>query len=257
MAAKTQFHPEQKWWRSDTVAVVTGANKGIGYGIANLLAEQGLTTVVAARNEELGRKAVHDLQESTGSKSVHFLRLDITDESSVKHFAASLEAEFGGVTIVVNNAGFAHKGDIFGADEAAFTIGVNYRGTSGLFKILKSDSLRQKVESLSSTQALDELADDFVTAIKTDKLGSSGWPKSMYGVSKLFETSYTRILAEQLKSAGVMVNACCPGYVNTDMTSHKGVKTLEEGADTPVWLALMPPGGPSGNLFAERKQIPF
>ncbi|DBA83911.1 TPA: hypothetical protein ACH3X1_006414 [Trebouxia sp. C0004] len=192
MAAKTQFHPEQKWWRSDTVAVVTGANKGIGYGIANLLAEQGLTTVVAARNEELGRKAVHDLQESTGSKSVHFLRLDITDESSVKHFAASLEAEFGGVTIVVNNAGFAHKGDIFGADEAAFTIGVNYRGTrsvceavqplltqnarivnvssrSGLFKILKSDSLRQKVESLSSTQALDELADDFVTAIKTDK----------------------------------------------------------------------------------------
>ncbi len=88
--------------------------------------------------------------------------------------------------------GFAHKGDIFGADEAAVTIGVNYRGTrsvceavqplltqnarivnvssrSGLFKILKSDSLRQKVEALSSTQALDELADDFVTAIKNDK----------------------------------------------------------------------------------------
>ncbi len=72
-----------------------------------------------------------------------------------------------------------------------------------------------------------------------------------------FETSYTRILAEQLKSAGVMVNACCPGYVDTDMTSHRGVKTLEEGADTPVWLALMLPGGPSGKLFAERKQIPF
>ncbi len=79
----------------------------------------------------------------------------------------------------------------------------------------------------------------------------------MYGVSKLLETSYTRVLAEQLKSAGVMVNACCPGYVDTDMTSHKGVKTLEEGADTPVWLALTPPGGPSGKLFAERKQIPF
>lgn len=79
----------------------------------------------------------------------------------------------------------------------------------------------------------------------------------MYGVSKLFETSYTRILAEQLESAGVMVNACCPGYVDTDMTSHKGVKTLEEGADTPVWLALMPSGGPSGKLFAERKQILF
>lgn len=79
----------------------------------------------------------------------------------------------------------------------------------------------------------------------------------MYGVSKLCETSYTRILAEQLKPAGVMVNACCPGYVNTDMTSHKGVKTLEQGADTPVWLALMPPGGPTGKLFAERKQIPF
>lgn len=89
------------------------------------------------------------------------------------------------------------------------------------------------------------------------RLQGSGWPKSMYGVSKLCETAYTRVLAEQLKAAGVMVNACCPGYVDTDMTSHKGVKTLEQGADTPVWLALMPPGGPTGKLFAERKQIPF
>lgn len=280
MSAKAAFHSAERWWRPDTVAVVTGANKGIGYGIAKLLAEQGLTTVVAARNEELGRKAVHDIQESTGSKSLHFLRLDITDETSVKHFAASLEAEFGGVTILVNNAGFAYKGNVFGADEAQFTMGVNYRGTravceavqpmltqnarivnvssrSGLLSILQSNSLRQKVESVSTTQALDELAADFITAIQVDKLESSGWPKSMYGVSKLCETSYTRVLAEQLKPAGVMVNACCPGYVDTDMTSHRGVKTLEQGADTPVWLALMPPGGPTGKLFGERKQIPF
>lgn len=79
----------------------------------------------------------------------------------------------------------------------------------------------------------------------------------MYGVSKLCETTYTRVLAQQLQSAGVMVNACCPGYVDTDMTSHKGVKTLEQGADTPVWLALMPPGGLTGKLFAERKEISF
>lgn len=79
----------------------------------------------------------------------------------------------------------------------------------------------------------------------------------MYGVSKLCETAYTRVLAEQLNSKGVMVNACCPGYVNTDMTSHRGVKTLAQGADTPVFLALSPSGGPSGKLFAERKVIPF
>lgn len=89
------------------------------------------------------------------------------------------------------------------------------------------------------------------------RLKGSGWPKSMYGISKLCETTYTRVLAEQLKAKGVMVNACCPGYVDTDMTSHRGVKTLEQGADTPVWLALMPPGRPTGKLFAERKQIPF
>ena len=79
----------------------------------------------------------------------------------------------------------------------------------------------------------------------------------MYGVSKLCETAYTRILAEQLKSKGATVNACCPGYVNTDMTSHRGVKTLAQGADTPVFLALAPSGGPSGKLFAERKVISF
>ncbi|KAL3131003.1 hypothetical protein ABBQ38_000327 [Trebouxia sp. C0009 RCD-2024] len=281
MSAKAEFElPGEKWWSTDTVAVVTGANKGIGYGIAKLLASQGLLTVVAARNEELGRKAVHEIQESTGSKAVHFARLDITDGASVKHFAATMEAEYGGVTILVNNAGFAYKGDVFGADEADKTISVNYRGTravceavqplltknarivnvssrAGLLKIIQSDSLRQKVDSASSLQNVDDLAEDFVASIKADKLQGSGWPRSMYGVSKLCETAYTRVLAEQLKGAGVMVNACCPGYVDTDMTSHRGVKTLEQGADTPVWLALMPPGGPTGKLFAERKQIPF
>lgn len=89
------------------------------------------------------------------------------------------------------------------------------------------------------------------------RLKGSGWPQSMYGVSKLCETAYTRVLAEELQPNGVTVNACCPGYVNTDMTSHRGVKTLAEGADTPVWLALDPPKGVTGKLFGERKELSF
>lgn len=152
---------------------------------------------------------------------MHYVRLDITDDSSVKHFAATLQAEYGGVTVLVNNAGlsmhkfhgqfplqtgylsvpvlaaccdpgFAYKGNVFGADEADKTIGVNYRGTravceavqplltqisrivnvssrSGLLKILQSDSLRQKADSATSLQTVDELAEEFVARIRADK----------------------------------------------------------------------------------------
>lgn len=78
----------------------------------------------------------------------------------------------------------------------------------------------------------------------------------MYGVSKLCEATYTRLLAEQQRGK-LDVNACCPGYVATDMSSHRGIKTPLQGADTPVWLALLAPRGTTGKFFSERREEPF
>lgn len=79
----------------------------------------------------------------------------------------------------------------------------------------------------------------------------------MYGVSKLCESTYTRILAEQLQQRHITVSACCPGYVSTDMSSHRGVKTTAEGADTPTYLALLSPAEQTGEWWQDRRSQGF
>lgn len=111
------------------MAVVTGANKGIGREIARILATEGFTTVVAARNPELGQEAVAQLKADLPDATLDFCQLDITDEASVKACAEALKEKYGKVDILVNNAGIAYKGSTFGADEAAITINCNLKGT--------------------------------------------------------------------------------------------------------------------------------
>ena len=84
-----------------------------------------------------------------------------------------------------------------------------------------------------------------------------GFPGSMYGMSKLCESTYTRILGEQLQSQDISANACCPGYVATDMSSWQGYKHTSEGADTPAWLALLAPSKTTAQWFSDRKAQPF
>lgn len=135
-----------------------------------------------------------------------------------------IEAEYKGLDILVNNAGFAYKGNTFGAEEARITIATNYEGTravteallpllrpspegarvvnvssqAGLLSIVGPD-LRVRLAAPDLTLAqLDELAEEFVAGIKDGSFASKGWPRSMYGISKILESAYTRVLAKQL-----------------------------------------------------------
>jgi NAD(P)-dependent dehydrogenase (short-subunit alcohol dehydrogenase family) len=111
----------EKWWDATTVAVVTGSNKGIGYEIARLLAEQGLKTVVTARNVDAGQDAAERIKSATGSSNVMFHQLDITDAESVDAFADWAESALGSVTVLVNNAGRErHLTCCCGFDNATF-----------------------------------------------------------------------------------------------------------------------------------------
>ncbi|GFR46735.1 hypothetical protein Agub_g8358 [Astrephomene gubernaculifera] len=232
-----------KWWDGNTVAVVTGGNKGIGFEAARMLAEQGLTTVVTARNEELGKQAAAKIQEAAPDSRVLFHQLDISDPASIDRFVTWLREQLGGLTILINNAGFAYKGSIFGADEAQVTLGTNYFGTrelteklipllrgpsrivnvssrAGSRSIVKSSALLSRLTSATSPQQLDSLAGEFVGAIRVGDYKDKGWPESMYGISKLLLSLWTAQLAEQLKGEKVMVNAMCPGWCRTDMSSQ-------------------------------------
>ena len=116
-------------WDQATVAVVTGANKGIGYEIARILASEGFTTVVASRNPSLGSAAVAQLKAAAPEAAVDVVQLDITEPASVAACAEFLKTKYGKVDILVNNAGIAYKGSTFGAEEAAITMNCNLKGT--------------------------------------------------------------------------------------------------------------------------------
>ncbi|KAG2487702.1 hypothetical protein HYH03_013701 [Edaphochlamys debaryana] len=268
-----------KWWDADTVAVVSGSNKGIGFEAARILAEQGLTVVVTSRNEDLGKEALAKIQAAAPGAKVLFHQLDIADPFSIANFAQWMKGSVGSVTILINNAGFAYKGNTFGPEEAKTTLGVNYYGTrqlteallplmkpparivnvssrAGLRSIVRSPELLKRLTGAATTPQLDELAEEFVSSIRAGNHMAKGWPDTMYGVSKLMLSLYTLQLAGQLKDKGVVVNAMCPGWCRTDMSSKRGTKSAAEGADTAVWLALRPPAEAStGGFWGERSAI--
>ncbi|KAJ7529869.1 hypothetical protein O6H91_15G069600 [Diphasiastrum complanatum] len=282
------------WWRKDTVAVVTGANKGIGLEIVRQLARNGVTTILTARNEGRGQSAV-SLLKAEGLQNVDFYQLEVTDLKSVEDFAAWLKLRYSGLDILINNAGI-HSLDYTDKKQGARdVIDTNYYGVKNVTKELlplirtggrivnvssrlgQLQTLNRKdlKQTLSSEEHLSEnlidlFVNEFLAAVNKGEITKQGWPTvdivgtgpesaSDYSVSKIALNAYTKLLAFQL-SGRVHINSFCPGYTQTDMTGGLGDKTVKEGADTGVWLALLPPSCydlPSGKFFGERVQIPF
>lgn len=181
---------------------------------------------------------------------------------------------------MVNNAGIAFKGDIFGPEEAQVTLDTNLYGTIAITKailplmgeggrivtvssragrrsIIPSEQLRQRVAAIRSEEEVFGVSEEFVASIRSGRHKDLGFPSSMYGMSKLLLSKHCQILAAELEGRGITVDACCPGWCKTDMSSGSGNKTASEGADTPTWLALRETGYPSGRLWAEREEQPF
>lgn len=267
------------------VALVTGANKGIGFAITRELCRKFSGDVVlTARDEARGRAAVQQLQAEGLSPRFH--PLDIDDLQSIRALRDFLRREYGGLDVLVNNAGIAFKM----SDPTPFhiqaevTMKTNFFGTRDVctellplikpqgrvvnvssmvsVKALKncSPELQQKFRSETITeQELVELMNKFVGDTKKGVHSQEGWPNSAYGVTKIGVTVLSRIharkLNEQRGGDKILLNACCPGWVRTDMAGPKATKSLEEGAETPVYLALLPPDaeGPHGQFVSEKK----
>ncbi|XP_061197908.1 carbonyl reductase [NADPH] 1-like [Saccostrea echinata] len=267
---------------SKKVAVVTGSNKGIGYAVVRGLCKKFDGDVyLTARNEELGKQAVKSLNSEGLSPKFH--QLDINDQASINRLRDFLRTTYGGLDILVNNAGIAYKQSSTApfAEQTEVTIKTNYFGTlavcEALFPLLRPHARVVNVSSMASAaikkcskeiqskfrnpqltvEELTALMNDFIQAAKNGNHESKGYPSSAYGMSKVGVTVLSEIQNRQLSAdprEDIIVNACCPGYVDTDMTSHKGHKTIDQGADTPLYLALLPPGtkSPSGNFVSER-----
>ena len=226
------------------VALVSGANRGIGREIGRQLTERGITTILGSRDEEKGRAAAEGMYGD-----VRVRQLDVTDEKGIAQLARDIEKEFRRLDVLVNNAGISIDGGQRGVDAelnvVRETLEMNLFGAWRLCEafvpLMQRNRYGRIVNVSSGMGAINDM----------------GGGSPAYRVSKTSLNALTRILASELRGTGILVNSVCPGWVQTDMGGSGASRAIEEGADTPVWAATLPNNGPTGCFFRDRRQIPW
>jgi NAD(P)-dependent dehydrogenase (short-subunit alcohol dehydrogenase family) len=231
------------------VALVTGANRGIGREVARQLAERGYEVLLSARDGAKAATAAAELSDSTGAQ-VRPLTLDVADPQSIAAAAQSVRADPGRLDVLVNNAGIGSDFGVSGLapdfDAIQRALETNfygaYRLTVALLGLMRESAHPRIVNVSSGMGGVAEMG---------------GWSPG-YRVSKAALNATTRILSTELKDEGFLVNSACPGFVNTDMGGPMGAtKSVHDGAEGVVWLATLPDDGPTGGFFRDGNRVAF
>ena len=229
------------------VALVTGANRGIGFEICRQLAQTGVEVVLGARDQEKAQAAT-DLLAAEGI-SVRPQALDVTSQESIDAAVEAIESEQGRLDILINNAGvFLDK------DGTAETIDLDRIGRTMETNLHGPILLCQAVVPMMKRQSygrIVNLASELASLTDMESL----YPA--YRMSKTALNAYTRILAKELEGTGILVNSMCPGWVKTEMGGPNADREIEDSADTALWLATLPDDGPTGGFFKDRKPLPW
>jgi NAD(P)-dependent dehydrogenase (short-subunit alcohol dehydrogenase family) len=246
------------------VALVTGANKGIGLQIAKDLTAHDFTVLVGSRNLEHGETAAGSIDGDARA-----IQIDVTDHASIASAAERIQNELGRLDVLVNNAGISHAGTSLPGTP------VEELARSGLLTVASLDDVHTVFETnvfgiIAVTQAMLPLLRQ-APAARIVNVASSGGSLTLnsdptnhhraivgtYSASKAAANAITVAFAAELESAGIKVNAACPGFTATDLNNFRGTRTVEHAAREPVRLALIGPDGPTGTFSNEDGPLPW
>jgi NAD(P)-dependent dehydrogenase (short-subunit alcohol dehydrogenase family) len=224
------------------VAIVTGANRGIGFETCRQLCQLGITTLLTSRDESKGRNAVSLLNED--DLEVQFHQLDVADTESIMKLKEFVVERYMQCDILVNNAGvFLDRGvSILDLTESTLleTLQANSLGAlkmcQAFLPLMKQEGYGRIVNVSSAMGSISTMG------------GSS----AAYKLSKLLMNGMTRIMAAEISQENIKVNTMAPGWVRSDMGGSSAPRSLSQGADTIIWLATLPKDGPSGGFFEDR-----
>lgn len=230
------------------IAVVTGANRGIGLEVARQLVARGDLVVLGARNLDAGRQAAEQLQAAGGSGEALPRQLDVTDQVTIDAIADEIARTHGRVDVLVNNAAIhydtwqqAAGADLDVVNEALQTnlLGA-WRCVNGFLPLLRASD-HGRIVNVSS---------------EVGSLASLGGGIPAYKVSKIGLNTLTRMLSAELRADGILVNSVCPGWVATDMGGAGG-RPVGEGAASVLWAADLPDDGPTGGFYRDGRPLTF
>jgi NAD(P)-dependent dehydrogenase (short-subunit alcohol dehydrogenase family) len=233
---------------SDQIAIVTGGNRGIGREIARQLMRHGIFVVIGARNAAKCEHAVAEL--SNEGSSIAAFPLDVDSGDSVRGFVEYVQEHHGTPGILVNNAGIHPEvatGRVLETPMSVWraTFETNLLGVVRLCREvvprMQKSGYGRVVNIASGLGQLDHMTDG----------------RPAYRASKAALNALTRTLAAEVAGTGVLVNSMTPGWVRSNIGGPDAPRSVEEGADTAVWLSLLPPDGPTGHFFRDRKPIPW
>lgn len=233
------------------IALVSGANRGIGLEIVRQLSRDGLIAVLGTRDVEKGRAAAGELASEGLEPPV--VALDVLDAESITRCVGEVMELFGRIDVLVNNAGILKEG--FSPEESS----VLDVSTDLVLQTFKTNTvgpllLIQAVVPIMQKQGYGRIVNLSSGAGQLSDM-RSGFPA--YRMSKAALNALTRLTAAELGPGEIKINAMCPGWVKTAMGGPNATRPVEKGAETAVWLATLPADGPTGGFFRDMKPIPW
>jgi NAD(P)-dependent dehydrogenase (short-subunit alcohol dehydrogenase family) len=237
------------------VALITGANKGIGYEIARQIGRAGITVLLGARNRALGEESAAKLKSE--GLSAHFVPIDVVEPTSIAAAAATITNSYGSLDILVNNAGIndpadgpAHTACLDAVERVWRT---NFLGalavTQAMLPLLHKASRARIVNVSSGLGSLTQNADPASPFAAVKLIG--------YSASKAALNMLTVQLAYLLRDTAIKVNSANPGYTATDLNGHRGTQPIHEGAAEAIRLALLRDDGPTGTFSDGNGTVPW